>query len=385
MPGYIYAQRDEDLYVNLYISSHSTFSVDGREMTLRQESRFPWSGEVSLSVEAEQPLPATLKLRIPGYVRNRPVPSDLYTYLDDNDREIPIRLNDEEISYTLDEQGYVNLNRTWQNGDRIEIDFPLEVEIVRAHPGVTANQSKIAFERGPLLYCAEWADNPDGKVLSLIVDEKSDFSTQESDILSGIYTIKGQAKRAARQLDGSVAVSESAKLTLIPYHLWNNRGPGEMSVWLPTSLESTRPEPAPTIARTSEVSASISSRAIVALNDQLLPAHSNDHSISYFHWWPKKDSREWVQFDFAQDQEVSSVQAYWFDDGPSGGCRIPAGWEVQYRDGDEWKPVEASGPYPVTKDAPDRIQFKPVRTPALRIVVDLPQEYATGLYEVIIE
>lgn len=385
MPGYIYAQRDDDIYVNLYISSESIFDVDGKRITLSQESGFPWQGQVALSVETETAVPAQLKLRIPGYVRNRPVPSDLYTYLDDADKPIPIRLNGEAVSYTPDELGYVNLDRIWQNGDRIEIDFPLEVEVVKAHPKVTANQGKIAFERGPLLYCAEWADNPEEKVLSLIVEETGNFVARKSEMLGGIYIIEGEAKRTARQLDGSVEVSEPAPLTLIPYHVWNNRGPGEMSVWLPTSLESTRPEPAPTIARTSEVSASIRSRAIVALNDQLLPEHSNDHSISYFHWWPKKASREWVQFDFAEDREVSSVQIYWFDDGPQGGCRIPAGWEVQYRSGDQWVSVQANGAYPVTKDALDQIDFKPVKTDALRIVVDLPQEYATGIYEVIIE
>jgi len=182
-----------------------------------------------------------------------------------------------------------------------------------------------------------------------------------------------------------ISVSKPKKLSLIPYYVWNNRGPGEMSVWLPTSLESTRPEPAPTIARKSEVSGSRKARSIIALNDQMLPAHSNDHSVAYYHWWPKKDTEEWVQFDFESAGKVSKVKVYWFDDGPNGGCRIPAGWKVQVKDGDQWKDVQTKGKYTVTKDDWDSIDFQPVTTGGLRVVVQLPKEFATGLYEVVIE
>jgi hypothetical protein len=261
----------------------------------------------------------------------------------------------------------------------------MEIHKVKAHPEVKENAGKFAFERGPLLYCAEWPDNPEGKVLSLIVDPQSSFQTKKSEILGGVYTIEGEAKRASRKLDGSVEVSGAGKLTLIPYHLWNNRGPGEMSVWLATDPEHARPEPAPTIARKSKMTASVNSRAIVALNDQIFPQHSNDHSVSFLHWWPRKGTQEWVQFDFEAPQKVSTVKVYWFDDRPHGGCRIPASWEVQYKEGEEWKAVEAAGDYPVTKDAWDQIQFEAVKTDALRLVIELPEEYATGLYEVVIE
>ena len=158
-----------------------------------------------------------------------------------------------------------------------------------------------------------------------------------------------------------------------------------MSVWLANGVEFTSPEPAPTIARKSKVTASVRSAAIVAVNDQILPKHSNDHSLSYLHWWPRKGTEEWLQFDFNTIREVSKLQTYWFDDGPHGGCRIPAGWKVEYKDGEQWKVVEVKGDYTVTKDAWDIVQFKPIETDALRMVIDLPEEYATGLYEVIIE
>ncbi len=385
MPGYIYARKEEAIFVNLYIASATDFEIAGKPLALQMESGFPWEGDVRLTIEAAEDTPAELKLRMPGYTRNQPVPSDLYSYLEDQAEPVRIDLNGRSLDYTIDEKGYVSIQRLWKAGDEIRLYFPLPIHRVRAHPEVEADAGKIAFERGPLLYCAEWPDNPDGAVLSLVVDPQSPLSLQRSDKLGGIYAIEGQARRAARRLDGTVDLLQPQSLTLIPYPLWNNRGPGEMSVWLATSPEKALPQPAPTIARRSIITASKDSRAVIALNDQMLPEHSNDHSIPYFHWWPKKDSEEWVRVDFDQPAEVSQVNVYWFDDGPNGGCRIPAAWRVQYRTGNSWQEVEAQGGYPVTKDAWSQVTFAPVTTDGLRLLVQLPQNYATGLYEVVVE
>ncbi len=384
MPGYIYAMQDDAIYINLYVSSETSFDVNGKNLTLKQNSEFPWEGGVNITVKAAFKINANIKLRVPGYVISRPVPSNLYTYADEKIEPFVLKLNGEKINYIIDGKGYVSLTRIWEEGDEIEINFPMNVQKIKAHPEVKDDVGKMAIERGPILYCAEWADNPGEKVLSLIVDPDAHFKIKKSEILGGCYTIESKAKRASRKLDGSIEVSVAAKLTLIPYHLWNNRGAGEMSVWLANELEYTRPEPAPTIARKSKITASVRSKAMVAVNDQILPEHSNDHSVPYLHWWPKKGTSEWLQFDFGTHKEVSKIQTYWFDDGPHGGCRIPAGWKVEYKDGDHWKLVIAKGDYTVTKDAWDIVEFVPVITDALRMVIDLPEEYATGLYEVII-
>ena len=230
-------------------------------------------------------------------------------------------------------------------------------------------------------------DNPDGKVLSLIVAPDTELTPEVTGLLNGMVTIKGQARRIARRLDGGVTVSGAQDLTLIPYPFWNNRGPGEMSVWLATEPAFAEPEPAPTIARRSQITTSEGSRgSTLALNDQRYPAHSNDHAVSYLHWWPKEGTREWVQLDFAEAAAVSQVKVYWFDDGPNGGCRVPAEWAVQYRGEDgTWVPVEATRDYTVTKDAWNEVSFFPVRTEALRLLITLPAAHATGLYEVVVE
>lgn len=385
MPGYIYAQREGSIYVNLYVSSETSFDLPEGELNLQQESSFPWEGDVSIIVKNNQTMPAEIKLRVPGYVQNRPVPSDLYQYPTAANGTFTVKVNGAELDYNIDEQGYITMNRNWTNGDAIEIDFPMQIQVVEAHPEVEADAGKMAVERGPILYCAEWADNPDEKVLSLIVDPEQDFNLEKTDQLGGTYQIKGKARQAQRMLDGSITVSGERPLTLIPYHLWNNRGPGEMSVWMATNKEVVLPEAAPTVARRAEVSSSKDAKSIIALNDQMLPEHSNDHSISYHHWWPNKDQEEWVTFDFERREEVSKVQIYWFDDGPHGGCRIPASWEVQYKKGKKWKSVKNTTNYTITKDAWDEVNFKSVKTEALRVLVQLPKDYAAGLYEVVIE
>jgi hypothetical protein len=154
-----------------------------------------------------------------------------------------------------------------------------------------------------------------------------------------------------------------------------------MMVWLPVSINSVRPLPAPTIATKSKVSASIQSRSLIALNDQYEPENSNDHSWPYFHWWPKKNSWEWVQYDFEKPEKVSYMKVYWFDDGPFGGCRIPDSWELWYKSRDKWLTVNASTGYTVTKDGWDELKFEPVTVDALRLRVKLSEKYSSGIHE----
>jgi DUF1680 family protein len=385
MPGYIYAQQDTQIYVNLYVSSQTTFDIAGKSLHILQKSEFPWEGKVEITVTATEPIGAKLKLRLPGYAHNQPVPSNLYTYTDTLLQPIELKINGRPQAFTVDPHGYMVIENTWNNLNTIQLEFPFEVRKVKAHKNVTENTGKIAIERGPILYCAEWSDNINNQVLNLVIDETADLKVYPSNILEETYIIKGKGRTASKKMDGTVMLSKSNMLTLIPYHLWNNRGPGEMTVWMATDVEHTLPEPAPTIARTSEVTASVDSKSIIALNDQLYPKHSNDHTIPYLHWWPLKGTTEWVQFDFPKGTEVSEVKVYWFDDGPDGGCRIPSNWRVQYQVGDEWMDVQPVESYTITKDDWDSLSFNRIKTKSLRLIIDLPEEYATGIYEVIID
>ena len=384
MPEYIYAQSDTTVYVNLYVSSETTLEVAGKPLHIVQESEFPWQGKVNIKVTAEELVGVNLKLRVPGYVRNRPVPSDLYTYKNPDTLGFKMKINGQDYPYTIDDKGYIAIEHLWNNVNSIQFDFPFEAKQVMAHEMVAENKDKLAIERGPVLYCAEWPDNAYGKVHSLLLDDTESLKPKRSNVLFGTYILKGKAKMAAKSPRGNILLSKNNSFTLIPYHLWNNRGPGDMTVWLAADTSSVLPEPAPTLARRSEISASMDFRNLRSLADQRMPAHSNDRSIDFVQW-PDTADVEWVQFDFPGAHEISKVKTHWFDNGPDGMSRVPESWKVQYRMGKEWRDVPTSEEYTVTKDDWDCIQFTTIKTNALRLLIHMPKDYSTGLYEVVIE
>ncbi len=383
MPGYIYAKKGNDLYVNLYISSKTSIQVENGSLELQQTSGFPYEGNVQIEVKAEKATKAQLKLRVPGYTQHRPVPSALYSYKNQKNQVITLSLNGKKQKVKVDSDGYIKLQRKWKN-DMIKIHFPFEVNVVEARKEVKMNRGKVAIERGPILYCAEEKDNPEG-ILSAFLQKDQAFAIAPNQHFEGAPIIQGKVQTVAQQLDGSTTISEAQNLKLIPYHLWNNRGPGEMSVWLATEPSAAKAKPAPTIAYTSEVSASKTTKALRTMVDQDFPDSSNQFKAMYYHWWPQNNSVEWVQFDFAQSSEISEVQVYWFDDGPHGGCRIPVDWKVLYQDGQDFRPVTVLDKDQPSKDNFNRLRFKPVQAQALKLEIQLSQQFSTGIYEVIIK
>ena len=202
-----------------------------------------------------------------------------------------------------------------------------------------ADRGRVSVERGPVVYCAEWPDN-DFSVRGILMNQTPEFTVENrSDLLYGIELLKTQAQTLEFDKEGRLEAKE-VTLSLIPYYAWAHRGAGEMTVWLPIDLNATRPAMPPTIASESEVSASHRSSAISAVNDRLQPQNPEDRSMPYYHWWPKKNTTEWIVYDFKGEQTVSSSTVYWFDDGPWGGCRIPEAWKVYYKnEAGAWVPV----------------------------------------------
>jgi len=313
------------------------------------------------------------------------LPGGLYKFTDQNNEPVKIALNGVDVVVTPVD-GYVVISRNWKAGDKISLDIPMPVRQVVADEKIKEDKDKIAVQRGPVIYAAEWPDNNNGNILNIMVRRNAVFTTEFLPaLLEGTQVIKTLGYQTRRTLKGKVEILAEEVVTLIPYALWNNRGAGQMMVWLPSSTESTRPLPAPTIAFRSEVLASKASRDLKAVNDQLGPSNSNDHSVLYYHWWPEKNKWEWIQYDFDKPQTISKTKVYWFDDGPDGGCRIPDDWEVLYLNDNVWEPVIGKTPYKVTKDGWDSLMFKPVRTSKVKLKVKLNKEYASGIYEWIVE
>jgi hypothetical protein len=118
-----------------------------------------------------------------------------------------------------------------------------------------------------------------------------------------------------------------------------------------------------------------------AMGDGLEPSSSNDGSIPRFTWWPRQGTREWAQYDFGKAKKVSGASVYWFDDTGGGSCRVPASWKILWKDGDAWKPVEATGELGTKRGAYNPVGFKPVETTALRIEVQLQPGFSGGILE----
>ena len=229
MPGYVYAQRQGAIFVNLYVSSDARFSVAGQDIALSVDSEMPWGGKSAMTVATRRPTRAVLKLRIPGWARGRPAPGSLYSYEVPASARTTIAVNGRDMDASHDERGYVSLDREWQNGDRIDVVFPFAVRRVVADRRVAAASGRVAIERGPLVYCAEWPDVADGRALALSLDPATPLTAEISHTpFAGATMIRASAREITKPF------ATFQPITLVPYPLWANRGPGEMSVWIST-------------------------------------------------------------------------------------------------------------------------------------------------------
>jgi uncharacterized protein len=385
IPGYIYAVTNEDIYVNLFISNDADITVGRTKVQVSQKANFPWDGKVEMTVNPEKSASFSMMIRIPGWALNEAIPGGLYKFDDNMNEKYKISVNGETKEWEI-ENGYAEIERRWKRGDRIEIEFPMPVRKVIADERIKDDIGKIAVQRGPVIYCAEWPDNDNGNVRSLVINKEAPLTAEfVASLLGGTEVIKTKGFQTKRTLDGKIDSLPEEPVTLIPYALWNNRGPGQMMVWLPVSKESSNPLPAPTIAFRSTVKASKMTRDLKAVNDQAEPSGSNDHSVSYYHWWPDKDRWEWIEYDFEKPSTISKTSVYWFDDRPDGGCRIPDEWEIVYLSGNVWKLVSAKTKYTITRDGWDTVEFTPVKATAVKIKVRLNKDFASGIYEWIIK
>ncbi|HIX23314.1 MAG TPA: glycoside hydrolase family 127 protein [Candidatus Parabacteroides faecavium] len=380
LPGYVYAVKDNQVYVNLFMGNEAELKVGGKKVILHQETRYPWDGHVTLTVDKNAAGTFAMKIRIPGWVRNQVVPSDLYTYSDGKRPGYSVQVNGEAVTSAL-EQGYFTIERKWKKGDRVELQLDMEVRTVKANGKVEADRGRMAVERGPIVYCAEWPDNS-FNVLSLLMNQHPQFEVVERpDLLYGLNQIKTPVQTLEYDEQGRLVVKDQ-ELTLIPYYAWAHRGPGNMAVWLPSEVRATRPVAIPTLASKSQVSASHPAKSLTAITDGLVPADENDRTIPYYHWWPKEGTTEWIVYEFPEKTEVSSSTVYWYDDAPWGSCRLPRSWKVYYKnEAGEWTPVPEADAYPVSKGNPNTVHFAPVSTSAVKLEVVLPEKYAAGMYE----
>jgi uncharacterized protein len=380
LPGYAYATTGKALFVNLYMGGTASVHMADHFVQVRQRTRYPWAGNVSMTLGLSAPDSFSLKLRIPGWALGHPVPSLLYVYDDSIRAAVTIAVNGVAQRLVM-ENGFAVLERSWRSGDRIDLSLPMPVQRVRAHENIVDDRGKVAFERGPIVFCLEGPDQPDPWLLdSVIPDTAVIQSSFNRTLLGGVQVLTGTALSSRRTANGGREIGPAKHFVAIPYYAWSHRGQYQMTVWPARTLDAAKPAPAPTLAYKSALATSGGSDP-EAIKDQLLPSSSNDGLTPYFHWWPKKGSTEWVQYHFPESGTVSAVTVHWFDDTGEGECRLPASWEIQYHDGTSWRPVANPSSMECVLNVPSHVTFDPVLTTDIRLMITLPSGFSSGLYE----
>lgn len=410
--SYVYATDPSTggLFVNLFTNSDARIDIGGVPVRVRQETRYPWDGRVRILIDPEREATFPLHVRIPGWARGEVMPGGLY-YFADSDPEPPtLRVGGSELpsesvparpvgrgeeerggadrarrergegskdGYAL-EGGYARIDRTWRSGDVVELDMPMPVRRVLAHPAIQDDRGRVALQRGPLVYCAEWPDNG-GRALNIVVQDDATFDAEfRPDLLGGVEVVQGDVEAIREDSRGEGAPTVPHRLTTIPYYAWANRGMGEMAVWMarePAAAWLPPVLPAPvTAVRTSGgvekgwTGYNDQNDDLAAIHDGREPINSADQSHRFFRMRPPVGERAWLEYEFEAQVRVSSSRVYFFDDKRF--CNFPESWRVLWRDGGEWRPVAADGAFPVAENAWSTIEFEPVVTRALRLEVE---------------
>jgi len=217
IPGLIYATEKDSLYINLFISNSAQLQIENEILEIIQKTEYPWNGRINVFINPEIEKKYTLKIRIPGWALNNPVPGNLYSYLEGEQNKINLFVNGKVENIKLN-NGYAEIERLWKKGDRVEIILPMNIKKAAANKMVVDNANKVAFEYGPIVYCAEEADNKN--ISGITIHDNINLTLEAKTILSdNVKIIKGK--------------SYNYEMTLVPYYLWSNRGIGKMKVWFP--------------------------------------------------------------------------------------------------------------------------------------------------------
>lgn len=221
IPGYMYALKGNNLYVNLFISSNAQLHIGKQNVELTQQNNYPWDGGLVFKVNPQNAAAFNVLIRIPGWAQNEAVPSDLYKFQHTDKEQVSITVNGKPITYKIT-NGYAAINRTWKKNDVIKVNLPMPVRKILANANLKDDAGKVALQRGPMIYCAEWPDN-NGSTSNITIPANTLFNASFApNLLNGVTV-----------LTNKTANNQKPFITAIPYYAWANRGKGEMQVWFP--------------------------------------------------------------------------------------------------------------------------------------------------------
>ena len=342
-------------------------SADLGRVRFEQRTDYPWRGDAVLAVTPRTDGDRfTVKVRIPGWARGTPVPGTLYAQVVPSRLEdVRCEVNGKTVSVTCGADGYLDLDRAWAKGDTVKVSFDMTPRRIRADERVEADRGRFAVERGPLVYCAEGADNG-GKAFTAVLPP-------DAPLAAGEVEICGQ--RMVSLVGGG--------LTLVPYFAWCHRGADEMQVWFAKDRKTASGNESGVLVTASHC---FKGDTVDALFDGKLPKDSADESIPRLTFWNHRGTAEWFSFEPPSRIQPKRVSVYWFDDAHvgRGQCALPEKWTVQVRDfpGLPWHDVEGAT-YTTVMDGFSVAEFPaPVDSDSFRVNVKCRDGKSAGALEV---
>jgi len=397
IPGYMYAVNNDELYLVLYGSNKAELSVNGMPVKVEQVSGYPYNGDVQITVNPEKKSRFKLFVRIPTWCRDHFVPGELYSFID-NSGGYKLFVNDEKVSSAVAvvgrasvanaagrvnedlQNGFIVLDREWAAGDTVKLDLPMPVRASRCIEQVEADRDRVAFSRGPLIYCAEGVDN-DGAVQRFFVDpERAVKEAVVARITEGVLSGLPGVTIPVKELTSESA--KDAELKMIPYFAWSNRDRSSMITWIGTKRELAQPDIySQENLKFKSVTASHTWEADTTMAVRLKhsPKSSFDKTIPRWTGWPQVGQTQWVDIDLGSVKTIRNVEVYWYDD--KGGVQVPGEWYLEVKKDGGWKKVELylTDRYSVLPDCFNTVQPKEKLTAQVLRIVMKPQHDKTSV------
>ena len=337
--GMTYAHNDKNLYFAMYAETSTNLNIAGTGLSIKQMTDYPNDGMVKISLDPEKPTTFTAHLRIPTWTGNQFVPGKLYKYVNQSNEDWSISVNGVKTKAKV-EKGFATIKRTWKKGDQIVLDLPMPLQINECDNRVEENQNRLAFTRGPFVLCAEGIDNG-GATQRFFLNRKKvakKFKLASVQLASGSFS---QVKTKANAVD-ALGKEEDRSLSLIPYYAWNNRNPGSMTIWFPTTpkLAVFDPHKLPKKSVFSSIEASHTSEldTASAVGDGKEPKWSSGKSVPRWTSRPQLGKAQWIEGHFSTPRKVRDIGVYWMQDQQD--VKFPQEWSLEVRNKGEWKPFE---------------------------------------------
>lgn len=383
--GYMYATDGSQIYCTLYGGSQTAIDLDDTNVKIKQITNYPYSGDIEFQINPEKNKRFKLNLRIPTWAGKQLVPGKLYRYLQSSSGW-SMTVNGKAVQPTI-EKGFAVIDRRWERGDQVHLKLEMPIKVNSCMEKVQSDRDRVAFSRGPLVYCAEGIDN-DGAVQRFFVDPKAALAgaktqTIDSGVLSGLI----QMTIPAKELSGQTVTDTTLKM--IPYFAWSNRDRSSMITWIGEKKELAKPDPrnADNMRyRSVQASHTFENDSIDAIRMIQSPESSADNAILRWTSWPQKGKRQWIQIELDKVKSIRSVGVYWYND--NWGVQPPVEWHIEVPAQDGWEKVEIynTDQYSVLLNDFNTVHpEKKIQTDKLRIVMQPKQDACVGILSVNVE